>query len=303
MGIGLNAAQNNTHSDGYQRQQSTGTQGSQSTQTSNNLQTTTGQLQNYYNQLDSMSGGRLSNWATTGTPQTNYDMSYGLTKVPYEGDVSGRVQSLLQSASPVSYQGVSADQVKALGGMGSTRTLAANQVYADAADKLRADPSMTLAQRQYASGLNTRELAQTRDAIGQETEAAITKMAQEEALRQYTAGAADRQAAMSGQETALTAEQEQYGRQYTANAADRTAAMEAANLDYQARLANSQLTRQDMATLGELLARFMGNNSSSSGQSTSYGQNESFGQGFNNSVGHSFDYGLKLGLGGAGGGN
>lgn len=294
MGVGLDYGQQKSDSLGRSEQSSSGTQGSQQTQSSSSAQTTPEQLQAYFGMLNGASGGRVGNWAQSGTGTVQYDSS-AAAPVAYRGDVGGRVSALLGAASPVAYQGVTAAQVQALGGLGASRSLSAAQAYGDRAAQLRSDPSMTLAQRQYAGGLNTRELAQTQDAIAQEREAAISNMMQEEALRQYTAAAADRTAAMSGQISALSAEQDQYARQYAAAAADRTAAMDAAANRYTADVRNADLSRTDAQALAEIIAKFMGQNSQSAGQSTSWGQNQSYGTSLQRSSGDGWNANLNIG--------
>jgi len=100
--------------------------------------------------------GRLSQWATEGT-------------------------------APVEYQGLTADELAAVGGAGQTRLLTARQTYGDRGSEISADPSMTLAQRQYQGGQNTRELWNTEDAVASEVEAALTDLMSQEAERKYNA--------------------------------------------------------------------------------------------------------------------
>ena len=114
----------------------------------------------YWGNLNSLTGGNLNAFATSGT-------------------------------APVAYQGLSTDQLRALGGAGETRRLASRQAYTDRASQLASDPSMTLAQRQYSGGLNTRELASQLDAINADAEAGIVTAAQTDAGRTYDANRAN----------------------------------------------------------------------------------------------------------------
>lgn len=101
--------------------------------------------------------GRLLNWARNGTAE-------------------------------VDYQGLTPEQLRAVGGAGATRLLAVDRAYGDREEQLGSDPSMTLLQRNYARGLNTREATASRDAVNKEVEAALAGVMQEEAKRRYDAG-------------------------------------------------------------------------------------------------------------------
>lgn len=294
MGVSLGGGASREKSQTQSASQGTNVSSQGSSQQS--TQTTPAQLQAYFDQMNAISGGRMGSYAQSGSGRVAYDAS-AAAPVAYRGDVSGRVSALLGAAGPVAYQGVSADQLRAVGGLGATRTLSAQQAYGDRAAQLRSDPSMTLAQRQYAGGLNTRELAQTQDAIGREAEAAISAMAQEDALRNYTARAADRSAGMTAQTGALGAEQEQAARVYAAAAEDRKAGMEAAANRYAADVRNADLARVDAETLAKILAQFMGNNSSGSSWGASNGQQSSTSLG--RSSGSSWNG--RIGIGATGG--
>lgn len=95
----------------------------------------------YFNKLNDLSGGRLDTFAKTGTTP--------LTE----------------------------EQLKAIGGAGATRTRQAEQARREALDKILADPSLSLPQRQRATQLSEGDYADRLDAISKETEAAMTNLA------------------------------------------------------------------------------------------------------------------------------
>ncbi len=72
-------------------------------------------------------------------------------------------------------------QLKSLGGAGATRTNQADQARREALDKILADPSLSLPQRQRATQLTERDYADRMDAIAKETEAALTNLAASQA--------------------------------------------------------------------------------------------------------------------------
>ena len=99
----------------------------------------------YFGQLDELTGGRLGSYAKTGTKPAT------------------------------------AEEIQALGGLGATRRLEAEQARGGALDRIVADPSLTLAQRQRSSQLSDRDYSDRLDAIAKETEAAKTGLAQQNA--------------------------------------------------------------------------------------------------------------------------
>lgn len=114
------------------------------------------QVAGYFQQLDRLVGGRLGEFATGGTPAT-----------PYEG--------------------LTTEQLRALGGAGATRESAAERARRQAIEEIAADPSLTTFQRTRARQLADQDFADRLDAIARETEAGLAEMASEEARRRYEA--------------------------------------------------------------------------------------------------------------------
>ena len=98
---------------------------------------------------------------------------------------------------------MTAEQLRALGGGGATRTLAAQQAYQDLMQQQRADPTLSAFQKARAGQLATRDLSQQQDAIGKEAEAAIQTALQEELKRKYEAQLAN--AGLTAQDLAAIA--------------------------------------------------------------------------------------------------
>jgi len=96
-----------------------------------------------------------------------------------------------QGTQPVNYQGMSTQQLQALGGGGATRLLAAQQAYQDLLGQNRADPTLSAFQKTRSNQLATRDLVSQQDAINKESEAAIQQAYQEELLRRYNAQVAN----------------------------------------------------------------------------------------------------------------
>lgn len=132
----------------------------------------------------------------------------------------------------VNYEGLTPEQLRALGGAGATRAMSADRVFGDQMDRIRSDPRLSAAALQRTGQLATREWQGNRDAIAQEVEALLTQTMQEEAKRRYDAG-----------------------------------------------VRNSDLTREDLALLAQMLQGFKGQyaTSSSSGSGSGTSSGSSFG--------------------------
>ncbi len=96
----------------------------------------------YFGGLDTLTGGRLSEFATTGT----------------------------QKLTP--------EQIQAYGGLGATRTADVNRQRAQAIEAIAADPNLNIAQRQRSTQLTDQDMQARLDAINKETEAGIAALAQ-----------------------------------------------------------------------------------------------------------------------------
>jgi hypothetical protein len=177
--------------------------------------------------------GRLEQFAQQGTPSVDYQAV----------DPAGYFDT------DVTYRPVSDEQLRNLGGAGATRELSARRARQQAIEELTADPSLTTFQRQRTRQLTDRDYSDALDAIGKETEAALTSAALEQALR------------------------EQAGRAATADQKQRQAAFlqTERGRQYDAAVRNADLTREDLLALAEI---FFGGKGQVS-QSTSKGKSSS----------------------------
>jgi hypothetical protein len=191
------------------------------------------------------SPGRLAQWAREGSAPVDYGYQAPDIRYGYQ-------------APNIAYKGLTADQVRAAGGAGATRLLGAQQVYGDRADQLRADPSMTLLQRNYAGGLNTRELGQTSDAVNKEAEAAITALMSHQADKGLEAQALDAAGKKAVADKGLEAQM--------LDAAGKKAVADAV---YAAGVRNSDLTSRDLKDLADIYTRMFGQYTTSSGNESS----------------------------------
>lgn len=96
----------------------------------------------YFRGFDELTGGRLGEFATTGTSK------------------------------------LTPEQIQAYGGLGATRTAELKRGRAQAVDEISADPNLTIAQRQRSTQLTDQDVQSRLDAINKETEAGIAGLAQ-----------------------------------------------------------------------------------------------------------------------------
>lgn len=96
----------------------------------------------YFGGLDTLTGGKLGDFAKNGTAQ------------------------------------LTAEQIQAYGGLGATRTADVNRQRAQAVEGISADPNLTIAQRQRSTQLTDQDVQSRLDAINKETEAGIAGLAQ-----------------------------------------------------------------------------------------------------------------------------
>ena len=211
---------------------------SQQTSSSSSQPLNADQLQSYWNQLNANAGGRLNTFAQAGTPGVDYQ---------------GPGDRALVTAAPVSYEGVTADQVRALGGLGATRTNRADQAYRRAIEEALADPSLTTFQRSRTRQNLTRDLSAEQDAIAQEVEAAITGLASQEAGRRLETA--------TGNET----------RSMQAATSNQAYLADEARKAYDAALAKAGITAKDLELLASIFFGGKGQTSTSYGQGTSSG--------------------------------
>lgn len=111
----------------------------------------------YFDKIDDLSGGRLGQFATGGTPG-------------------------------VEYAPLTADELRSLGGAGATRTAAVQRTRDQAGERIGADPSLTTFQRVRANQMADTDASTQLDAISKETEALLTQIAGDERSKQYQAG-------------------------------------------------------------------------------------------------------------------
>jgi|SRR3989304_2686461 len=100
------------------------------------------EVEAYYQKLNELSGGRLNQFATTGTPQ------------------------------------LTTQQIQAVGGMGADRQRQLDVARAEAVQKITADPNLTIAQRQRSTQLTDQDTNDRRAALTKEIEAQKTGLAQ-----------------------------------------------------------------------------------------------------------------------------
>lgn len=127
------------------------------------------ELETYFNRVNALSGGRLDTFATQGTPAVGYEQ-------------------------------LSAEDIRALGGMGATREASAQRAQGQSLEQIGADPSLSVFQRQRARQLTNQDYRDQLDAIAKETEAAITGLKSQEAGRGYQADVANAQRLMADME-------------------------------------------------------------------------------------------------------
>ena len=113
-----------------------------SKQTSNSNSSTAADYAGYFGGLDTLTGGRLGEFATNGT----------------------------QKLTP--------EQIQAYGGLGATRTADVNRQRAQAVEAIAADPNLNIAQRQRSTQLTDQDMQSRLDAINKETEAGVAALAQ-----------------------------------------------------------------------------------------------------------------------------
>jgi len=100
------------------------------------------ELAAYFDRLSGLTGGRLNEFATGGTPQ------------------------------------LTAEQIQAVGGLGADRTRQLNAARSEAVGQITADPNLTIAQRQRSRQLTDEDYNDRLDAILKEIEGQKTGLAQ-----------------------------------------------------------------------------------------------------------------------------
>ena len=103
---------------------------------------TTADYTGYFGGLDTLTGGKLGDFAKNGTTR------------------------------------LTAEQIQAYGGLGATRTADVNRARGQAIEGISADPNLTIAQRQRSTQLTDQDAQSRLDAINKETEAGIAGLAQ-----------------------------------------------------------------------------------------------------------------------------
>ncbi len=144
--------------------------GGQQSSKSKTRQTTSKELEHYFNSMNALSGGQLGDWAQQGTAETQYNA-------------------------------LTPQQLQAIGGAGATRTAALNQSLEDQQGQINKNPSMTYAQQNQANQQAYNTYNQQTDAVNKETEAAISGLSSQEQMRKYQADLAN--AGLSAQDMAL----------------------------------------------------------------------------------------------------
>ena len=201
---------------------------SDSDSSSSSRPSTADELQQYWDRVNAITGGNLGTWAQTGTDGVAY------TPIA-EGDIR-----------TAEYQRLDPSRVQALGGLGATRKNEATKARQRALEEVTADPSLSVAQRLRARQLTDDDYNARADAIAQETEAAITGLMSEEALRGWQADRANADAINS-----ISAEERQRA--------------------YQALLDNAELSQRDLEILAQIFFAGQGNHSQAQSDSDSFG--------------------------------
>ncbi|PJE79285.1 hypothetical protein CI610_01750 [invertebrate metagenome] len=165
---------------------------SKSSTKSSSRVSTSEELEAYFSKINQLSGGRLQQMATQGTPTTQYNQ-------------------------------LTPEELKRIGGAGETRRNVIYSNLSNTMDRVSKDPSMTYAQKQRSNQLANEAATNQLDAINKETEAALTGLSSQERMR-----------------------------------------------DYQARLANAGLTRQDLALLSQIYFGGKGQYSQSKSKSSAW---------------------------------
>jgi len=115
------------------------------------------EVSGYFKELSGLTGGRLQNFAQTGTPVT-----------PYEAPSDTQLQNV--------------------GGLGATRRNTVLGARETALQEIAANPNLTTFQQLRAKQLADAETKSELDALDKEIEAAITNLAFERAKQKYQAG-------------------------------------------------------------------------------------------------------------------
>ena len=152
------------------------------------------QVQGYYDQLNTNTGGRLVDFAQNGTQPTAYTPlgdagrvtapTASASTVGYQPlDFSSRLQApTVAPAATVAYQGLTPEQVQSMGGLGALREQQARRGSQQTLAQYAADPGLSTFQKFRADQLERQDLGGTLDALNQEREAQIA---------QYLAGQQD----------------------------------------------------------------------------------------------------------------
>lgn len=138
------------------------------------------QVRGYFSDVDSISGGRLGEFARTGTGATDY-RGFALAGESADG------RPTIEAAS---YQELTPDQLRSLGGAGETRRAAIERSRGRAREEIAADPSLSVAQRFRARQLTDEGASTDLDAVNRETEALLTQLAGGERQQSFAADAA-----------------------------------------------------------------------------------------------------------------
>jgi len=257
---------------------------------------TAGQVNKYWNKLNSDTGGRLDTFAKTGTSPVNYTgvdnpaqyFSTDLTYKPQTADLG-----FDKTQADIGYHGISDAQIQALGGLGATRSLQNSQARQEAVSQIAADAGLTLAQRQRSTQLTDRDYADRADAIAKESEAAMTQAAMDRAAQdqagrqaQATFDSGQNQLDQQGRQAQATFDADQWakeleGRQATAAQEQALAGFlqSEAGKQFEAAMQNAGIGREDMLALAQIYFGGKGQKSTSTsqGSSSAFGFNVSGG--------------------------
>jgi hypothetical protein len=209
---------------------------SSSTQSSSSKPLTAKELEDYYASVNKLSGGRLNAFAQTGTQAPEY------SGVALEGEAAdGR-----PGIETASYNELTPEQLRAVGGAGETRRRAIERLRDQAVSDQAADPRLSVAQRFRARQLTDQQAQGDLDAVNAESEAQIAQLASEQRGRTLAAD-------QSRAEVINTITQSELGRRY------------------EAALTKAGLTAKDLELLANIYFGGKGQVSSSQGEAMSRG--------------------------------
>lgn len=217
------------------------------------------ELQQYWDRVNTITGGGLGQFATDGTAPVSYTpISEGQIRT---ANYSGLTD---KDIAATGYEALAPERVQALGGLGATRKADAARARSRALEEVAADPNFSVAQKFRATQLTDEDYNARSDAIARETEAAITGFMSEEQKRKYDS--ANSQAGLKSEEARRRYDADRLNAEQI-NSTMSTERQRA----YQAMLDNAKLSQKDLEILAEIFFGGKGNYSQASSDADSFG--------------------------------